>query len=212
MYRLPMQDELARFVDSLAIPAERKAVVLAELTDHVACATEAAVRAGRDPDAAARAALGDLGALRRSLEAIEPAFRVSRWRAAGHGLVAGLVVALVLDRGGPIVLGPIGACLAIAIAAALAPPRVLHLLRGELRARRIRGALGLGTGVPIGPAATYLVTVLSVPFLVWIALIAVRAAGGVTTVDVPWSAFALPIAVCALLLLEGIRARRVPVT
>ena len=208
MYRVPMQDELARFVASLAIPAERKEVVLAELTDHVACATEAAMRDGRDPESAARAALGDLGALRRALEAIEPAFRVTRWHALGRGLLGGLVIALLLDQGGAIVVGAVGALLAVAIAAAFAPPRLLQLLRAELAAPRIPGAVRVIRGVPIGPAGTYLYTVWSTPFVVWIALIGVRAFGGVTTVDVPWSAFALPLAVCTLLLVEGLRARR----
>src|SRR5438045_7606993 len=95
MYHAPMtKDDLERFVASLAIPADRKAIVLAELTDHAASAGEAAARQGLDPDAAARAALGNLEALRRSLEAVEPAFRVSRIDAATRGLVASLLVAI----------------------------------------------------------------------------------------------------------------------
>ena len=48
MYRGWMSEELARFVASLAIPEDRKAVVLAELSDHVACARESAARDGRE--------------------------------------------------------------------------------------------------------------------------------------------------------------------
>lgn len=208
MYSGRMKDELERFVASLAIPADRKAIILAELTDHVACATEAAARDGLDPEAAGRAALGNLEALRRSLEAIEPAFRITMWHAVGRGLLAAVLVAIVLDRGGAIMAGIVGAMIVVAIAAALAPPRALDLLRAELRAPRIRGTLGVARGVPIGPALTYALTVTSVPFVVWVALIIERAYAGATVLDVPPSAFAVAAAVCLLLLVEGIRARR----
>jgi len=206
MYGGFMRDEIERFVASLAIPADRKAIVLAELVDHVACATEAAVRAGADPEAAGRAALGNLESMRRSLEAIEPAFRITRWHAIGRGVIAGVAVAIVIDQGGPIMRGIVGALVVIAIAAVLAPPRALDLLRAELRAPRIRGTLG--KGLPIGPAITSASNVTSVPFLVWIAMIVVRAIGGVTDVNVPMSAFALMAAVMLILLVEVIRARR----
>jgi len=197
-----------RFVASLAIPDDRKGVVLAELQDHLACAIEAAVREGRDPDAAGRAAIGDLGVLRRLLESVEPAFQITRWRAFGRGVVASLLVALVLDQGGGHMRGALGALAAIAIAAVFAPPRLLDLLRGELRAPGIRGSLGLPRGTRIGAALTYGFTVMSGPFLVWISLIVVRARAGTTSVDVPWSAFALMIAVYLVVLVEGFRARR----
>jgi hypothetical protein len=204
-----MQDELARFVDSLAIPADRKQVVLAELADHVASAVEAAVRSGADRDAAARTALGDLEALRPSFEAIEPAFATTRWRALGRGVVAGALVAAVIDQGGALMAGAAGALVAVAIAVVLSPPRTLQLLRAELRARRVPGAFGLGRGVPIGPASTYLFTVLSLPFLVWIGLIVGRTlAGPVDPFDTPWSAFAVATVTWAVLLVESVRARR----
>ena len=123
-----MEDGLDRFVASLAIPADRKTVVLAELSDHVACAREAAVREGRDPDAAAHAALGDLAALRRTLEAIEPAFRITRWNASARGILAGVLVALVIDQLGRVMLGVLGATAAVAIALVLAPPRAFEQL------------------------------------------------------------------------------------
>src|SRR5450432_2555893 len=113
MYRLPMGDQLEKFVASLAIPAERKAVVLAELADHVACATEEAVRRGVDPKEAARTALGNLESLRRSLEAIEPAFKVTRPQAFVRGVIASLLVAVVIDQGGELMQGAIGALIAI---------------------------------------------------------------------------------------------------
>lgn len=207
MYNSPMRDEIERFVASLRIPADRKAIVLAELADHVACATEAAARDGQDPEAAGRAALGNLEALRRSLEAVEPAFRITMRRAAGHGLLAASLVAIVLDQGGPIMSGIVGALVALAIVAVLAPSGALELLRGELRAPRIRGALGVARGVPVGPAVTYALTVMCVPFLIWIALIIERAYAGVTYLDVPLSAFAVAAGVCLLLLVEGLRAR-----
>jgi hypothetical protein len=203
-----MKDELERFVASLAIPADRKAIVLAELTDHVASAVEAAVRDGLDPEAAGRAALGNLEALRRSLEVVEPAFRITRTSAAGRGVVASLLVAIALDQGGTIMRGAVGALVALSIVALFAPPYALDLLRAELRASRIRGALGIGRGLPIGAALTYAFTVVSGPFLLWIALIVQRARVGITAVDVPWSAFAVVTAVYALLLVETIRARR----
>ena len=111
-----MQQELERFVASLAIPADRKAVVLAELIDHVTCAREAATREGRDPDIAERAALGNLEALRASLERVEPAFRITRSRAMVHGIVAGALVAIEIDQIGPWLGGSVAAALAIALA------------------------------------------------------------------------------------------------
>jgi hypothetical protein len=196
-----MADELEQFVASLAIPAERQAIVLAELADHVACATEEAVRRGVDPEEAARAALGNLESLRRALEAIEPAFRVTRLEAVVRGAIASLLVAIVIDQGGQLMRGAVGALVVVAIAVGFAPP--LGLLRRELRAPRIRGALG--RGVPIGPALTYAVTVLSGPFLVWITMIFARRP---SDLDVPLSAFAVAAAVLLVLLVESIRARR----
>jgi hypothetical protein len=203
-----MQDELARFVASLAIPDDRRDVVLAELADHVASAKEAAVREGRDPDAAGRAALGDLEALRRSLEAIERGFRVTRWHALGRGMLAGLLVALAIDQGGAIMRGAVGALVAAAIAVVLAPPRGLHLLRAELRASRVPGALRLIRGVPIGPALTYLFTVLAAPFFVWIPMVVARASHGHTSFQTPWAVFAVPAAITLLIAVEAVRARR----
>jgi hypothetical protein len=208
MYHRRMREEIERFVASLAIPADRKAVVLAELVDHVACASEAAAREGRDAEAAGRAALGNLEALRRSLEAVEPAFHVTRAAALGRGVLASLLVALAVDQGGALAQGALGALVAIAIALVLAPPRALELLRAELRAPRIRGTVGAVRGLPIGPALTYAFTVMSGPFVVWIALIVARAYSGVLWLDVPDSAFALLLAVYAVLLVEAVRARR----
>jgi len=193
-----MSEELARFVASLAIPEDRKAVVLAELSDHIACARDAAAREGRDPDAAARAALGDLGALRRSLEAVEPAFRVSRWTALARGAVASLLIAILIDRLGFWWLGSVAVLGSLAIAAAFALPRMRELLRAELRVKR----------VPIGPALTYLFTVMSGPFVVWIAMIVERGlVQGVTRVHTPWTAFAVMWACWLLLIVESIRVR-----
>jgi hypothetical protein len=204
-----MRETIETFVASLAVPADRKAIVLAELVDHVACVTEAATREGRDPEAAARAALGDLEALRRSLEAVESAFRITRLHAFARGLVAAVLVAIVIDRLGMLAFGLVGAACAIAIAAVAAPARVLELLRAELRAPRIPGTLG--RGLPIGPAIVYAYTVISAPFMIWMGVLVARAIGGDTAVDVPWSAFALMAAVYLVLLVEGIRARRLAV-
>jgi hypothetical protein len=201
-----MRDDLERFVASLAIPADRKAVVLAELADHVGCAREVAARDGRDPDAAGRAALGDLEALRRSLEAVEPAFAITRRNAFVRGVIASLLVAFVIDRIGFVMHGMVGAIAALAIAVAFAPPRVLELLRADLRAPSVRGRFH--RGAPIGPAIVYGYTVLSGPFLVWISLIVIRAIGGIYEVDVPNSAFALMVTVMAVLFVEMFRARR----
>jgi hypothetical protein len=192
------QVELAAFVESLRIPADRKVVVLAELSDHLACA----LREGRDP----AEALGDLEALRRSLEAIEPAFRVSRGRALARGAIASLLIAVALDQGGPLMGGVVGAIVALALAALLAPPRALELLRAELRAPKMRGLVF--PGIPIGPAATYALTVLVGPYLIWIALIVQRGYAGAHQVDSTWAAFALSTAVWTLFLVEAVRARR----
>src|SRR4051812_20774407 len=127
-----MKDELERFVASLAIPADRKAVVLAELSDHVASAAEAAARDGLDPEAAGRDALGNLEALRRALEAVEPGFRVSRGRAMARGIAASLIVAIAIDRGDALMHGLAGALMALSVVGLFAPPRVLDLLRAEL--------------------------------------------------------------------------------
>src|SRR5215467_6745775 len=200
MYRDRMGD-LEAFVASLKIPAERKSVVLAELTDHVACAREAATRAGHDPDAAATTALGNVDALRRSLEAVEPAFGATRCQAMMRGLVASIGIAAVLDVGAGFTAGAIGSLIAILISAVLAPPHALHLLRAELRASRFRGTFI--RGVPIGPAATYAFTITTVPFIIWIGLIVARAFRGITEVDVPPSAFAVILAVWFVLIVEG---------
>jgi len=202
MYHGIMQEELEQFVASLDIPADRKAIVLAELVDHVASATEAARRAGQDPETTARAAIGDLEVMRRSLEAIEPAFRITRKHALGRGLVASLLVAIVIDQGGSIMTGIVGALAAVAIVALLAPPSVLVLLRAELRKPHV------ARGISIGPAVAYAFTVISAPFVVWIALIVQRAFAGNTTLETPDSAFAVLVAVSLLLLVEGMRARR----
>jgi len=202
-----MQAELERFVASLAIPADRKAVVLAELLDHVASAREAADREGREPEAAAREALGNLELLRRSLEAIEPAFRITRLHAMARGLVASLIVAVLLDQGVSAMRGAVGAAAVIAIAVACAPPRVFDLLRAELRAQRVRGTV-LARGVPIGPAIVYAFTVMAVPVVVWTGLIFYRGFQGVTDVDVPIPAFAIVAAVWLVLVVEGVKARR----
>jgi hypothetical protein len=202
MYHGNMQEELEQFVASLDIPADRKEIVLAELVDHVASATEAAKRAGQDPEAAARAAIGDLQLLRRSLEAIEPAFRITRKQTFARGLVASFLVALVIDQGGAIMTGFVGVLAAIAIVVLLAPPSALVLLRAELRKPRV------GRGIAIGPALVYAATVISAPFVVWIALIVQRAFAGNTSLETPYSAFAVLVAVSALLVVEGMRARR----
>jgi hypothetical protein len=219
-----MRDEIERFVASLRIPAGRKAVVLAELLDHAASAAEAARRGGAHDDAtidaAVREALGDLAALRASYEAAEAGFGVSRRAAFGRGLAAAVIIALTLDQGAAALhalgiglatartwsAGIGGAVFALVIAVVFAPARLLEMLRGELRAPQVRGRLG--SGVPIGAAATYLYTVMAAPFVVWIGMIVVRAYGGVTEVDAPLSAFTLTVPVYALLLVEGIRARR----
>ncbi len=104
----------------------------------------------------------------------------------------------------PLLRGWLGAVVVVALA--IAPPRTLELLRAELRAPRIRGALV--RGVPIGPAAAYLYTVIAAPVLVCIPLIVVRAFAGVIDFETPPSAFAVMTAAYALLLVEGIRARR----
>jgi hypothetical protein len=202
MYDGFMREELERFVASLAIPDDRKAVVLAELLDHVACAREAALREGADADAAARAALGDLETLRASLEAVEPAFAITRRHAVARGIVASLLVAIVIDQGGAIMAGVVGVLVAIAVAVVVAPPRGLELLRAELRAQRgVRGT-------PIGPALAYAFTVMSGPFVVWIGLIVQRGLAGDTDLEVPISAFAVMATVLVVLLVESIRARR----
>jgi len=202
MYPGIMQEELEQFVASLDIPADRKAIVLAELVDHVASATEAAKRAGQDPEAAARVAIGDLELLRRSLEAIEPAFRITRKHALGRGLVASLLVAIVIDQGGSMMKGVVGALAAIVIVALLAPPGMLVLLRAELRKPNATRSIS------IGPALVYAFTVVSAPFVVWITLIVLRAFAGNTTLETPYSAFAVVVAVSLLLLVEGMRTRR----
>jgi len=191
-----MREEIERFVASLAIPDDRKVIVLAELLDHIASAAEA----GTDP----KAALGNLETLRRSLEAVETGFAVSRWHALARGAIAGTVIAVMLDQGGALMQGIAGALCAVAVAAVCAPPRALDLLRAELRGPRVRGTFA-GRGLRIGPAITYLYTVMSLPFLIWIAMIAVRRP---VDVDVPLSAFAVMACAYAVLIVEGIAARR----
>ena len=203
-----MKEELQRFVASLAIPADRKTVVLAELVDHVTSAAEAAARRGGDAEAAGRAALGNLEALRRSLEAVEPAFRISRAHAFARGVVASLLVAVALDQGGTIMHGVVGALAALAFVAVCAPRYWLELMRAELSAPRIGTTVRVGRGVPIGPALTYAFTVLGGPIVVWIALIVERGfVDSKMSVDVPWSAFAVMSAIYLVLGVEAVRAR-----
>ena len=129
--------------------------------------------------------------------------------AVGRGLLAALLVACVLDQGGAIMRGFVGALAAVAILVVLAPPRMVEVLRAELRAPHVQGGLGKASGIPIGPALAYALIVLSVPFMIWTTLIIGRAiTAGVVVVDVPWSAFAAAMAVCLTLAVEGLRARR----
>ena len=192
------REDVAAFVASLAIPEDRRQIVLAELLDHF----DNAIRDGVEPG------LGDLAELRARLENVEPAFRVSRGRAILHGLVAAIGVVVAFGLAGD---SPIGPLAAVAIAALLAPPRALALLRAELRAARVRGAFGVGGGVPVGPVLTYVFVVMCVPMLV---AIAVLIAGGYLGVaaHVPLSRlprFAMTVlAVYALLAVEAVRARR----
>ncbi|HEY1558292.1 MAG TPA: hypothetical protein VGF94_25875 [Kofleriaceae bacterium] len=192
-----MREELERFVASLRIPAERKPIVLAELVDHAQSASDAGDGAG----------LGDLEALRPSLEAVETAFRYSRRRALARGVVAALLVALVVDRTTAASLVAVGAALVLAIVALLAPPHALALLRGELRAPPVPGRL-LRRGIAIGPALTYALIVLGVPPVTWTCVIVVRGFAGDLEVDTPWSAFVAIVGVPLLLAVEAIRARR----
>ena len=180
--------------------------MLAELSDHAACAREAALRDGGDPDAAERAAIGNLEALRRALEAVEPAFRITRRHAFVRGVIGAVLVAFVIDRIGLVMYGVIGSLAALAIAAACAPRGWLELLRAELRAPRVRGTLVRGR--PIGAALTYAFTVAWAPVPMWIALIVMRAVGGITEFETPASAFAVMVAAGLVLLVEAIRARR----
>ena len=201
-----MRADIERFVASLAIPEERRAVVLAELLDHVASARELANREGRDPDAAERAALGELESMRAAFETVEPAFEVTRTQAFVRAILAATAVAILVDRIGHAWFGVPAAVLAVAIGALFAPPAWLAMLRAELRAPRIGGVVL--RGVPIGPAITYAYTVMSTPFVIWIGMIVVRAMGGFYKVDVPWSAFMLMAVTYGVLAVEGVRARR----
>ena len=199
-------DEIERFVASLAIPADRKTIVLAELIDHVRCAREAAQREGRDADAAERTALGDLEAMRASLEAVEPAFRITRANAFARAALAGIGVAIVVDQLAWLWLGMPATLATFAFALVLAPPRMLELLRAELRAPRVPGVVL--RGLPIGPAVTYLYTLMATPYVIWIGMIVARALGGERRVDTPWGAWSLLVAIYLVLLVEGVRARR----
>jgi hypothetical protein len=196
MYHGPMRDEITRFVATLRIPEPRKAVVLAELLDHEASAREAALRDARDPDAAVREAIGDLEALRRSLEAVEPAFHVSRGAMLARGMAAGGVIAIVVDQLQYVAAGVLAAAITLAIAVLSAPPRIRELLRPEIRDNRI------------GPAVVYGYTVLATPFLIWIGMIVVRGfAFGKARVDTPWCAFILVPLVLGTLAFEKLRSR-----
>jgi hypothetical protein len=99
---------LAAFVASLAIPEERREVVLVELLDHF----DNAARDGIDP------AFGDLGELRARLERVEPAFRFGVVEAIARALLTnlalGVAVALASSIRLPVVHG--GASLAAHLA------------------------------------------------------------------------------------------------
>lgn len=83
------REELAAFVESLRVPAERRAVVLEELEDHVFSAmaeTEAAGTGRKEALALAFASLGAMEDLRRGFEDVESAFTLSLGDAARLGL------------------------------------------------------------------------------------------------------------------------------
>lgn len=207
MYHEVMRAQLSGFVESLAIPAERKPIVLAELVDHVTSAMETAVREGADPELAARAALGDLEALRAQLESVEPAFRFSRPWAIARGIVAALLVAIVVDRTVAMTMLWLGALAALAIVGALAPRRALEMLRAELRGPRVRGRLA-ESGIAIGPALAYALVVIAGPPVVWIGLITKHALAGDFLEQTPWSAFVVMAVIGLVIAVEAVRARR----
>ncbi len=85
--------ELARVVESLPIPRERKEVVLLELEDHVYCEMAEAEARGATPkeaEAIAVASLGEVEALAARLVEANRPFRMSRSDAASLGLRLGL--------------------------------------------------------------------------------------------------------------------------
>src|SRR5204863_5127388 len=161
---------------------------------------------GRDADAAERAALGELEAMRTALESVEPAFRVTRKAALARAALAGICVAIVVDRIGFLWFGIPATLATLAFAFLAAPPRLLELLRAELRAPRVKGLVL--SGQPIGAATTYLYTLMATPYLIWIGMIVVRAFGGERVIDVPWAAFTLCFSIWGLVLVEGLRTRR----
>src|SRR4051812_32539067 len=97
------REEIAAFVASLAIPEDRREIVLAELLDQLACST----RDGADPG------FGDLAQLRARLEAIEPAFQfgfragLARAAATSAALLAASALVRVLSFSLPLGASPI---------------------------------------------------------------------------------------------------------
>jgi len=134
-----LRDEIERFVASLAIPGDRrrswrrKSPISGVCDRRPPCSKAATVEAAaaRRPATSRRC--------RRSLEAIRARVPGLALRAARRGALAGLVVRDRRRPVGTVAFGSVATLAALALALALAPPRVFELLPrrapGAARAR-----------------------------------------------------------------------------
>jgi hypothetical protein len=211
MHRLPMyhhpmtRQELAAFVASLAIPEERREVVLAELLDHF----DNAARDGIDP------AFGDLGELRARLERVEPAFRFGVVEAIARALLTNLALGAAVALASSIRLPVVhGASLAALLAkdflpllpGLLASPIVVLATPLAVRARLRRFVLRDSVASPLErrqivraswPAMIYVALVTLIPMYTLVRVGEALDSNAVTI------AFAAPCMVGFLALLAG---------
>src|SRR5438105_10825443 len=118
------RDQLLGFLAGLRIPGARRALVEAELLDHLDSRIAAELAAGEtagDAERNALAALGDPAELRASLERIEPAFELDPRRTTLRGLAAAVASSAVFVLLGALfqVQGPY--VLEVVIGVAIAP-------------------------------------------------------------------------------------------
>lgn len=167
---MPFQtrEQLDSFVASLAVPEDRREIVGGELRDHVASALAEGASLS-----IALAQLGDPVALRTRLEQVEPAFRFTHRAAfrSSAGASCAVVGAALAAASVPFpewipefLIAAIRGLAPLVTLLLLVPPGLAPLLRAEMRAPKIRASIGFFYAIPIGPAFTWNLLLLLLPF------------------------------------------------
>jgi len=218
VFMFASRDELRRFIAELHIPDDRRALIEAELFDHLDSSVAAAT--GQPPAEAERAALralGDPEVLRRSLERIEPAFELSPRRATAIGLGSTVATSIGFILIGSQLqdTGHYAFDLALATATGL-----VGLVAMRLAAPRGMGAAvwaELRASVAPHPAMTirrravlgYVGSMLAVFFAVFFAFIAGASDRICNDILAPWALLGLGYGTYALLQMRRARRERV---